>query len=228
MSPPRTTPTSLDREAPAEPAEGTFDFSGGRLCLDFANTVDGARRGDSRDRLRSYADLLRWARLAGVLDQAVESHLLGLADARPKEAEEVFRRAIALREAIYSLVAASGRLDGVLAEELRTLNAELAAAGGHRRLEAAAGGCCWVWERDTDALDRPLWEVARSAAELLTSADLALVRECASDTCTWLFLDTTRNHSRKWCDMRDCGNRAKARRHYLRRRRQLSEPTAPG
>ena len=58
----------------------------------------------------------------------------------------------------------------------------------------------------------------RSAAELLTSPDLPLVRECAGYDCGWLFMDTTKNRSRRWCDMATCGNRAKGRRHYERRR----------
>ena len=81
------------------------------------------------------------------------------------------------------------------------------------------GGACfsWTWDCNEEALDGVLWPVVRSAAELLTSEEAKLVRECASDTCTWLFVDRSRTHRRKWCDMAVCGNRAKARRHYQRR-----------
>ena len=77
---------------------------------------------------------------------------------------------------------------------------------------------------DEGALDRPLWPVLRSAAALLTSDDIARIRECAAERCAWLFIDHSRNRSRRWCDMRDCGNRAKARRHYARAKaRALAE-----
>ena len=75
-------------------------------------------------------------------------------------------------------------------------------------------------------LDRVTWWVARSAAELMTSPDLPFVRECASYDCGWLFMDTTKNRSRRWCDMSTCGNRAKGRRHYERKRAASRGPQA--
>jgi predicted RNA-binding Zn ribbon-like protein len=67
-------------------------------------------------------------------------------------------------------------------------------------------------------LELPLWILARSAADLLTSEQHAYVRQCASEECTWLFIDRSKNHSRRWCDMGDCGNREKARRLRARKR----------
>jgi len=56
---------------------------------------------------------------------------------------------------------------------------------------------------------------------LLTSSQrLNQVRQCRGDNCGWLFVDGSKNHSRRWCDMRDCGNRAKVRRHRLKQRRE--------
>jgi predicted RNA-binding Zn ribbon-like protein len=81
------------------------------------------------------------------------------------------------------------------------------------------GKCCeWSWIAQDDVLDRMLWPVIRSAADLLTSQDLWSVKICASDSCNWLFLDTSKNQSRRWCDMKSCGNRAKVHRHYERRK----------
>ncbi|MBI4413448.1 MAG: CGNR zinc finger domain-containing protein, partial [candidate division NC10 bacterium] len=76
----------------------------------------------------------------------------------------------------------------------------------------------WRWTGDGQRLDRMLWAVTRSAADLLTSGELAAVRECEAETCAWLFMDRSRNRSRRWCDMKACGNRAKARRHYERKK----------
>lgn len=83
---------------------------------------------------------------------------------------------------------------------------------------ASVSSFVWGWDDAAPALDRPLWPVARSLAELLTSDELPRVRECAADNCAWLFIDTSKNRSRRWCDMAVCGNRAKARRHYARAR----------
>ncbi|HKB57972.1 MAG TPA: CGNR zinc finger domain-containing protein [Lacunisphaera sp.] len=84
------------------------------------------------------------------------------------------------------------------------------------RIKAGEGGFAWELAGDDAGLDLPLWIVMREAAELLTSGRLARVRECLGDECSWLFLDTTRNHSRMWCSMQGCGNRAKVRRHRVR------------
>ena len=86
------------------------------------------------------------------------------------------------------------------------------------RLVPRGGGYGFVFGGTAAVLDAVLWHVARSAAELLTSGDLGRVRGCASEECGWVFLDTTRNRSRRWCDMKECGNREKARRFYQRSR----------
>lgn len=87
------------------------------------------------------------------------------------------------------------------------------AALGRMRIKSTEEGFVWELSGGDPALDLPLWSVIREAAELLTSGRLAQVRECAGDACSWLFLDTTKNHSRRWCSMRGCGNRARVRRH---------------
>jgi len=76
----------------------------------------------------------------------------------------------------------------------------------------------WAWDETAPSLDRPIWLIVRSAANLLTSEETSSIRECASETCSWLFVDRSRTRRRRWCDMSTCGNRAKARRHYQRRK----------
>jgi predicted RNA-binding Zn ribbon-like protein len=87
----------------------------------------------------------------------------------------------------------------------------------HLRLGSRGGELFWTWAAADDALEAPLWPILRSAAEILTSEDRQQVRECAGTACTWLFLDRSRNRSRRWCSMESCGNREKARRHYRRK-----------
>ncbi|HEV8641556.1 MAG TPA: ABATE domain-containing protein [Methylomirabilota bacterium] len=186
------------------------------LCLDFANTV---RRGPTpRDQLSRYADLVAWARRGGALTDAEARRLLGAARRRAAAATAALRRGRALREAIYRLLSAVADRRPARAADLATVNAAVAGALALSRLGARGGAFAWDWAGDRDALDRPLWPVARSAGELLTSGDLVAVRECAAPGCTRLFVDRSRNRTRRWCDMAVCGNRAKARRYYARSR----------
>lgn len=100
------------------------------------------------------------------------------------------------------------------------LNRELRRASADARLVASADGVEWRWEGNAEALDQMLVPIARSAAELLTSPEVDRVRECSSDTCGWLFLDVSKNRSRRWCDMKTCGNLQKVRRHRNKQRRR--------
>ena len=113
-------------------------------------------------------------------------------------------------------------VDYTAAADLDALNATLARALPHLRIVPEADAYAWNWAGEEDALDSMLWPVARSAGDLLTSDELKRVGECQGDGCGWLFLDMSRNRSRRWCDMGDCGNRAKARRHYHRQKVSLS------
>ena len=142
------------------------------------------------------------------------------ASRKPELAEATWRRAVELREAIYRLVVAQVHGRPAAVGDLVLLNRELGHALAHAELVAAGDGYDWGWGDQVAPLDALLWPVARSAAELLTTPHLlARVGQCADDRgCGWLFVDTSRNRSRRWCDMRDCGNRAKQRRYYLRSR----------
>jgi predicted RNA-binding Zn ribbon-like protein len=203
------------------PPDSTYEFelTGGELCLDFANTI-GPRRdtGPIEEHLRAYADLVSWARQTGSLPSAEAEKLLRIAGARPAAAQRVLARARRLREAIYAVFSARSRGGKVPDAPLHAIDRAMAHALARRHIVRGTNGTFgWSWDRDGD-LDRPIWPVVASAADLLTSSRLALVRECALETCGWLFLDTSRNQTRRWCDMKVCGNRAKARRFYERAR----------
>ena len=202
-----------------------FELSGGALCLDFANTISDRPR-CCEEKLGDYADLLRWSRQAGTLTSAQQRRLELLARDDPRAARHLFRRAVALRETIYRIFTRLAHTETPAAEDLRSLNSTLPEALCRLEIRRRKKGFDWRWGGSPEALDRPLWPVIRSAAELLTSRDASRVRECASETCSWLFIDRSRNHCRRWCDMTTCGNRAKARRHYRRRRRERTAETA--
>lgn len=195
-----------------------FDLIAGATCLDFANTVGGLRGAEEHERLHDYRDLVAWGQQAHVIAPGEVDRLLRDATRRQAEAEGAFARAIALREALYRIFTAPIEERAPAPEDLAILNAELARATVRPQVMWASRGFVSAWTHDETALDAMLWHVARSAADLLTSASAHLVRQCASDTCGWLFVDTTRNRSRRWCDMRGCGNRAKVQRHRTRQR----------
>jgi predicted RNA-binding Zn ribbon-like protein len=195
--------------------------SGGRLCLDFANTVgprEDVEGEQAHDFLGGYTDLVAWARYADVLAAADESRLLAAAAAAPAAAGATFETAIGLREAIYrsfSTVAQGGTPDPA---DLGVLQRAYAEAMAHARLQPQGGGLAWVWA-DGDDLGRAWWPMARSAVELAVAGPLRRVKQCPlPDGCAWLFLDATKNGIRRWCSMEECGGQAKARRQSARRR----------
>lgn len=201
-----------------EQRAGTLDLIGGELALDFTNTVSDHDVENRNEHLQSYVSLLAWARHTGILTNAAALRLQQKAARQPVEAQIVLDRAIALRESLYRIFLAAAGGEKPAAGDLNVLNASLALALSHARVVPVQEGLAWGWERSEDALDQILWPVARSAADLLTSDRIGRVRECNGDTCGWLFVDTSKNHSRRWCSMSDCGNRAKAHRFYKRKR----------
>jgi predicted RNA-binding Zn ribbon-like protein len=195
--------------------EPVFEFTGGNLCLDFTNTLSG-RRARPRERLTSYQDLIAWGRQAGVLTDADAFFLERIAAEHPRDATRMLAEAVTLREALYRILSSVIEGSPPGQDELAFLNAALSRAMDRLRVARGVSGFGWAWATEEETLDRMLWPVIRSAADLLVSGEAQRVRRCASEACDWLFLDTSRNHSRRWCDMSGCGNRAKARRHYAR------------
>jgi predicted RNA-binding Zn ribbon-like protein len=204
-------------------ADEAFALRGGHLALDFANTVGWHAHEEPTEQaeyLTSYARFLAWARQTGALADDVLDRLAAFAAKSPSAAAAALGEVIALREAVYHLFSAQAAGRALPAADLAVLNAALAEAHAHLRVVPTATGPEFGWAADgNDDLTRPLWPVVRAAAALLTAPERARVRECAGGSCGWLFLDTSRNGSRRWCDSRDCGNRERVRRHYARQKR---------
>lgn len=192
---------------------------GGTLCLDFVNTVDPRHASDRYEYLDSYPALIEWGRHAGAIDAAAGKRLLTAAARDPSEAQRVLQRAVALREALYPIFAQAINGRPPARYGLDTLHRELTSAMGHIQIRWAPKGFTWGWDDRGHGLDRILWPVTQSAADLLVRGPLGRVRECPGDgNCGWLFLDLSKNASRRWCEMRTCGNRAKVRRYLARAR----------
>ena len=199
-----------------------WKFVGGRLCLDFINTV-GGRLGSHtilRDKLIDYQDLLEWSRLAGTANLAESRELGRLAESHRRQAEAILPKAILLREALYRIFKSAAEHRRPRPADLDLLSQELRAARNCQRLIHTSRAFCWTFDDGEPSLDRILWPVSLSAADLLTSGPLSRLRQCGGQDCGWMFLDTSRNRSRQWCDMQDCGNRAKVRR--FRKRQQTT------
>jgi predicted RNA-binding Zn ribbon-like protein len=212
--------SSHRRPVPDPSDDRLFEWIAGDLALDFANTVswDGdILRGDL---LGSYRDLVRWGREAGVLGADRSAPLLAAAERHPEMAREAWRVARETRSLIHEIFSALAQGQPVPEARLQDLSRAAASAYAAARLVPAgsSGGFTRDWAAAPDDFGQVLRPVIAAAAALLLSKRRSIVRACANEHCGWLFLDTSRNHMRRWCDMRVCGSRAKARRHYARSR----------
>ena len=191
-----------------------FDLIAGNVPLDFVNTLDD-RHTQPKELLEHYSDLARFGEDTGLLDPIQADRLVKRSSKFPDLAEEALRRAKQLREAIHDVFWALINHRAVPAAALVTLNAGARLAAEHLRLVPIDGAFEWRFD-DLEDFDILLWQIARSAADLLASDQLPFVRACSSKECEWFFLDTSKNHHRRWCDMKRCGNRAKVRKFYAK------------
>jgi predicted RNA-binding Zn ribbon-like protein len=197
-----------------------FQLVAGHWVLDFVNTLDYRYDPDRLiDLLLSYERFLAFCRQSGVITATQKRKLLnGLNES---DSQRALKKVIQLREALYFLILSA--VHGRPPDEsyLRTFNRFL--AEGHVADEV-------VWQgrrfsrRSRDVAERlggPLRQVVDAAMGLVCSSDIEKVSECRDQSCRWLFLDRSRNHSRRWCDMQLCGNRSKAKRFYARMRNDV-------
>jgi predicted RNA-binding Zn ribbon-like protein len=206
-------------EAPSRAA--TLALVGHALCLDFTNTSSGRGTPMHQEHLRHWENLLAWAEHAEVIEA---SQRRGFASSPPSASQEAFARALELREALHRIFRAIIAGESPPAAAFAVLNRMLAEAMTAAEILPAGTGYRWGWRAQDGRPMRLLWPVARSAAELLTGPLLARVKFCPGAGCGWLFLDKTRNGTRRWCEMEICGSRAKMRRYHQRRRAAAESP----
>jgi predicted RNA-binding Zn ribbon-like protein len=196
-----------------------FDLCGGHPALDFVNSLD--QRFDERGPVESlcdYADLLRFTQQTSLLHTRQVRRLGSAVTA--EAATRALRAARELREAMAATF--YGRVDAhaPASADIRTLERYFRAASAHQELlwkqpaenSSARLAMAWDWGRFETHAELPVWIVSQSASQLMLSDAMDRVRACGADTCRWLFLDTSKNHTRRWCKMKVCGNRMKARR----------------
>lgn len=198
-----------------------FEFVAGNLALDFANLVHNHAaehpgkdpkidpKKDPEDDLKTYADLIAWCHQAGLLSHG-QCRQLEKRKSAPASAD--FQRAVALRESLYEVFSRIALGQMVRPEALQQLNGHFRDAMAAASLRSAGKRFEMTWDNRGASLQQVWGEIMGSAVGLLTSDRLHRVRQCAGENCTWLFLDTSRNGMRRWCDMQACGNRFKVQR----------------
>jgi predicted RNA-binding Zn ribbon-like protein len=195
----------------------TLDLCGGRLCLDFVNTVDWRDSQETFDYLQTFQDLVLWGEHVDILTDHNAQHLFDKAAERPREAEQIFEHAIVLRETFYRIFSASIRQREPSDKDFVHFNMQLSTTMAHACLVKTENGFSWNLRGDPTEFNWIIHHLIRSAADLLVSADLVRLKQCANPRCDWFFVDNSRNRSRNWCNMKVCGNRAKAHRFYQRK-----------
>lgn len=198
-----------------------FDLTAGAVCLDFVNTLDDRYSSEPKELLKTYLDFARFGEDTGILTPTQVDRLFELSYTAREAAQRALEAAIQMREAMYGVFWALVQKKPVPPAALLILNQYVQMAAQHSSLFPSNGKFEWRFDAVPNDLETPLWPIARSAAELLASEEVAYVRACASKTCEWLFLDTSKSHRRRWCDMTKCGNRAKVKRFYRRKKKSL-------
>jgi predicted RNA-binding Zn ribbon-like protein len=188
-----------------------FKLVAGHPGLDFVNTLDWRfRPGGEEDLLEGYGDLLGFVEQSRLLEAKQVRELRRKISA--SAADRVLAESRELREALADAIYA--QLDGrrPAAASMKTLERSFQAARRRQNLAWSETGFHWDWAGAETLPEFPLLLLARAANELMLSDDFEKLRACDNPECRWLFLDTSKNHTRRWCDMKLCGNRMKARR----------------
>jgi predicted RNA-binding Zn ribbon-like protein len=194
-----------------------FQLVAAHPALDFINTVDWRFReiGGPEELLKTYSDLIHFTAQSNLLSSRQTLHLLRTVT--PRKAAKVLEQSKELREAMAEAIYSA--LDGLApgATQLKTMQHYFQAAHLHQNLQWKDPHPEWNLTKAENAAELPLWLLALSASDLITSEAMSMVRGCCNPECKWLFLDTSKNHTKRWCDMKLCGNRMKARRFKAQR-----------
>lgn len=197
---------------------GNLSLLGGRPCLDFVNTLDWRGADKPVEFLHTYQDLVEWSRHAGTISAKDANTILQRSKKRPSKQTKVLGKAIKLRETIYHIFSSLSDGRPAANKDLAAFNKFLSQTMKNSQIVRTQDGYHWDSRGEMAKLGWILNPLIRSAADLLVSDELNRVKKCGDPACGWLFFDTSRNKSRRWCNMDDCGNRAKASRFYKKKK----------
>jgi predicted RNA-binding Zn ribbon-like protein len=204
----------------AKPYAETFRCPGGELCLDFCNTGQDVR-GMNKDKdewLSDFGELISWLHAAGVLSAKQASALRAAAERSSEAAQRIWSRALRFREALARGLLAKVQGRTPFTDDMQLIEQEYARSARFARLVGDGDKFRWTVESEPAELEFIMRPLVESAVSLMTSPRMARVRRCGNATCYWLFVDETKNASRRWCEMASCGNLMKVRRHRVRAR----------
>ena len=196
----------------------TFKCPAGELALDYCNTGQGIRGRRGIEWFNSFGELLNWLEATDAVSRKQAAALRTRAERSPEEAGKVFARALAVREAIARVLIAKTAEQKPADDDLRLIESEYVHTAPCGRLAPSDEGFRWTVDSEAHELDAVLRPLLESAVSLMTSKRIKRLRRCGNTTCYWLFLDQTKNCSRRWCEMKSCGNLMKVRRHRERHR----------
>lgn len=190
---------------------GTYKLVGGQISLDLVNTVAWPGTTREHDWLDPPTNITLWALAVGLIDRRTRRRFDGEMRAGPARVAIQVAAIGKIRQTLRRVISPRARGESPPGDAILGLNQLLAATCGRRRVDPETLG--WTW-REPTRLEEVVAPAVYNAAEVLTTLDARRLRHCPS--CDWLFHDTTRNASRRWCDMADCGSRGKALRYYHR------------
>jgi len=196
-----------------KPYDETFRCPAGALCLDFCNSGQGMRGARQAEWISSFGDLVEWLEAAEAIPHAHAVRLRRTGETAPAAATAAWKQAILLREALFRVFNAAAHGVDATRADLQSIEAAFATTLVSSRLDWSDKSYTWRLDPGAAAPRMIVQPILKSAVDLLTSERLSRLGRCGSDTCFWLFLDETKNRSRRWCEMASCGNLAKVRRH---------------
>jgi predicted RNA-binding Zn ribbon-like protein len=193
-----------------------YEAIGGNLCLDYINTLCGNRKSTVIEYIHSYSDLLHWALSLQIIDDSMSNELLSRSKIEKIASQETLSFAIQLRETLYQMIISLRNGKTIVKEDLTFFNNVLQKVQAQKILTFISGKGKLMYNNNI-TFDRVIWPVIDSAVEIFTEqTSFSHIRECGNNSCGWLFLDQTKNKSRKWCDMAICGNRVKQRKFQVK------------
>ena len=192
---------------------GTYKLVGGRVCLDFVNTVSWPLTNHPHDWFDRAANVIEWARAVDLINRTTAQFLARRIGSDPRGAQRAVERMRRQRATVSRVLSPLAHGRTPVPGDVDALNRLLAGAARHRIVATTQLEWTWVRPVQLDEISRP---VILDAANVLADSDHSRIGHCPS--CHWVFYDTTRNRSRRWCDMADCGSRDKALRYYHRQR----------
>jgi predicted RNA-binding Zn ribbon-like protein len=187
-----------------------YAFIGNNLSLDFVNTVGYISSENPAEKLNSFSDLIEWSKQGKLISDDEAITIITAAEKNILESEKIFKRVLRFRKSAYDIFKSIVDREEISSNDLAVLSNELSRAMSKAEIFRRENELIYDWKNKS--LERILFLITRNAAQLLTSSDLEKLKCCSGENCGWLFYDTSKNNRRQWCDMRDCGNLAKAKR----------------